>query len=196
MDSAIYYYRQAIEIATPESSSSLYNDLGILYLKTNQYKEAHDCIQKSIQTCFTPSLEYHLYLTYGEYLLRTAQYDSAQYYLNQSLQSPNIYTQAGSLYFLAQIKRKKSDFTNYFKYWDHYELLRDSIKVNSHYENIRMTQSMFNYQHIADEKLKYEQEAARQMIIIYQILIITVFLFLTGFFFSKKNRRKRKSYLS
>lgn len=195
LDSAIYYYQQAIKTATPESSSSLYNDLGSLYMKIGQYEEAGDCIQKSIQTCFTPSLEYHLFLTYGEYLLKTAQYDSAQYYLSQSLQSPNIYTQAGSLYFLAQIKRKKSDFTDYFKYWDHYEQLRDSIRVNSHYENIRMTQSMFNYQHIADEKLKYEQEAARQMIIIYQILIITVFLFLTGFFFFKKEQKKKKKLL-
>ena len=58
-----------------------------------------------------------------------------------------------------------------------------------------MVQSMFNYQHIADEKLKYEQEAARQMIIIYQILIITVFLFLTGFFFFKKEQKKKKKLL-
>lgn len=194
LDSAIYYYRQAIEIATPKSISSLYNDLGNLYLKTGQYEEAHDCIQKSIQTCLIPNPRYHLYLTYGEYLLKTAQYDSAQYYLKQSLQSPNIYTQAGSLNFLAQIERQKSDLIHYFKYWDHYEQLRDSIRINSHYENIRMVQSMFNYQHIADEKLKYEQEAARQMIIIYQILIITAFLFLTVSSFSKKNRRRRKSY--
>ena len=90
--------------------------------------------------------------------MKTAQYDSAQYYLKQSLQSPNIYTQAGSLNFLAQIERQKSDLIHYFKYWDHYEQLRDSIRINSHYENIRMVQSMFNYQHIADEKLKYEQE--------------------------------------
>ena len=195
MDSAIYYYRQAIEIATPKSISSLYNDLGNLYLKTGQYEEAHDCIQKSIQTCLVPNPRYHLYLTYGEYLLKTAQYDSAQYYLKQSLQSPNIYTQAGSLNFLAQIERQKSDLIHYFKYWDHYEQLRDSIRINSHYENIRLAQSMFNYQHIADEKLKYEQEAARQMIIIYQILIITAFLFLTGFFFFKKEQKKKKKLL-
>ena len=76
--------------------------------------------------------------------MKTAQYDSAQYSLKQSLQSPNIYTQAGSLNFLAQIERQKSDLIHYFKYWDHYEQLRDSIRINSHYENIRMVQSMFN----------------------------------------------------
>ena len=195
LDSAIYYYQQAIRMATPQSSSSLYNDLGNLYLKTGQYTKAYDCIQNSIQTVSKSRPRFHLYLTYGEYLLKTAQYDSAQYYLQQSLQSPSIYTQAGSLYFLAQIERHKSDFTNYFKYWDRYEQLRDSINKDSHYENIRMVQSMFNYQHIADEKIKYEKEAAQRMIIIYRILIISAILLIIGFFILKKEQKKKKKLL-
>lgn len=194
-DSAIYYYRQAIKRATPQSISSLYNDLGSLYLKTKQYQDAYDCIQKSMQTCLPSKPRYHLYLTYGEYLLKTAQYDSARYYLNRSLESPSIYTQAGSLYFLARIERQKSNLTNYFKYWDRYEQLRDSIDEDSHYENIRVVQSMFNYQRIADEKSKYEKEASQRMIIIYQILIITATLFLVGFFIFKKEQKKKKKLL-
>lgn len=192
LDSAIYYYQQAIKLATPESMSSLQNDLGGLYLKTGEYEEARYYIQQSIQTCSNPNLQYHLYLTYGEYLLKTAQYDSARYYLKQSFQSPSLYTQAGSLYFLAQVERQKSDFINYFKYWDHYEQLRDSIKKDSHYENIRMVQSMFNYQHIADEKIKYEKEASKRMVIIYQILIFTTVLLITGFFIFKNEQKKKK----
>lgn len=195
LDSAIYYFQEAIKMATPESISSLQNDLGSLYLKTGQYKEAYDCIQKSLRTCSNPHLQYHLYLTYGEYLLKTTQYDSAGYYLNQSLQSPNIYTQAGSLYYLAQIERQKSDITNYFRYWDQYEQLRDSIDEDSHYENIRMVQSMFNYQHIADEKIKYEKEAAQRMIIIYQILIVSTIILIIGFFILKKEQKKKKKLL-
>ena len=152
----------------------------------NQYKLA-----------FTPSLEYHLFLTYGEYLLKNSTIRFCPILFEPKFTESQYLYPGRQFILLAQIKRKKSDFTDYFKYWDHYEQLRDSIRVNSHYENIRMTQSMFNYQHIADEKLKYEQEAARQMIIIYQILIITVFLFLTGFFlFSKRTEEKRKSYLT
>lgn len=193
LDSAIYYYKQAIRIATPQSISSLQNDLGYLYLKTEKYDEARYYILKAMQTCTNPYFQYHLYLTYGQFLFKTAQYDSAQYYLNQSLQSPNLYTQASSLYFLAQIERQKSDFTNYFKYRDHYEQLRDSVDKVSHFENIRMVQSMFDFQRITDQKEKYEKKASSRMTIIYQILIASVsLLFICFFFFIREQKKKKK----
>lgn len=195
LDSAICYYQQAIKIATPQSISSLQTDLGNLYLKTEKYNEAYDYIQKAMQTCQTPYFQYHLYLTFGEYLFKTAQYDSAQHYLNQSIQSPNLYTQAGSLYFLAQIERQKSDTTSYFKHWDRYEQLRDSINNASHFENIRMVQSMFNYQRISDEKIKFEKKATRRMTIIYQILVVSSLLLLFSFFSFKREQKKKKKML-
>lgn len=195
LDSAIYYYKQAIKIATPQSISSLENDLGYLYIKMEKYDAAYDCIQKAMQTCPTPYFQYHLHLTYGQYLFKTARYDSAQYYLNQSKQSPNLYTQASSLYFLAQIERQESDFTNYFKYWDRYEQLRDSIDNVSHFENIRMVQSMFDFQRITDQKEKYEKKASGRMTIIYQILIASVSLLLICFFFFIREQNKKKKML-
>lgn len=194
-DSAIYYCQQAIKMATPQSISALQNGLGSLYLQTGKYDEAYNCIQKAIQSCNSPKLLYPFYLNLGEYYYKTMQYDSAQHYLNRSLQSPILYTQAGSLYFLAQIEKQKLDFKNYLKYWDQYEQLRDSIDHDSHFENIRIAQSMFNYQRIADEKNKYEQEATRRMIIIYQILIIITILSIIFFFFFKKEQQKKKKLL-
>lgn len=194
-DSAIHYYEQAIKMATPQSISALQNGLGSLYLQTEKYDEAYNCIQKAIQSCNSPKLLYPFYLNLGEYYYKTMQYDSAQHYLNCSLQSPILYTQAGSLYFLAQIEKQKLDFKNYLKYWDQYEQLRDSIDHDSHFENIRIAQSMFNYQRIADEKNKYEQEATQRMIIIYQILIIITALLIIFFFFFKKEQQKKKKLL-
>lgn len=195
LDSAIYYYQQAIKMATHQSISSLQNDLGSIYLLTGKYKEAYDCIQKSIRSYNKNQLPYHLHLSLGEYYYKIALYDSAQYYLNSSLQSPTIYTQAGSLYLLAQIEKQKLDFKNYLKYWNKYEQLRDSIDNDSHFENIRIVQSMFNYQRIADEKSKYEQEASQRMIIIYQILIIITALLIISFFFFKREQQKKKRLL-
>lgn len=194
-DSAIYYYEQAIKIATPQSISALQNGLGSLYLQMEKYDEAYICIQKAIQSCNNPKLLYPFYLNLGEYYYKTMQHDSAQHYLNRSLQSPILYTQAGSLYFLAQIEKQKLDFKNYLKYWDQYEQLRDSIDHDSHFENIRIAQSMFNYQRISDEKNKYEQEATQRMIIIYQILIIITALLIIFFFFFKKEQQKKKRLL-
>lgn len=194
-DSAFYYYQQAMKIATPQSIFSLLSDLGSLFLQTGRYKEAYNNIQAAIQSCDDPKLSHPLYLNLGEYYYRTAQYDSAQCCLKYSLQSPIIYTQAGSLYFLAQIEKQKLDFKNYLKYWEQYEQLRDSIDSDSHFENIRIVQSMFNYQRIADEKSKYEQEASQRMIIIYQILIIITVLSIISFFFFKKEQQKKKRLL-
>lgn len=191
-DSAIYYYQQAIKMATPQSISALQNGLGSLYLQTGKYEDAYDYIQKSIQSCNSPKLLYPLYLNLGEYYYKTAQYDSAQHYLCYSSQSPIIYTKAGSLFLLAQIEKQKLDFKSYLKYWDKYERLRDSIDHDSHFENIRITQSMFNYQRISDQKNKYKQEATQRMIIIYQILIVTTALLIIAFFFFKKEQQKKK----
>ena len=96
------------------------------------------------------------------------QLDSAKYYLTQCSQSSNIYTQAGSLYHLAQVALKENDLNNYVKYTETYSTLRDSITKHSHFENIRIAQSMFNYQRIAKEKDQFEKKAAQRMIFIYK----------------------------
>lgn len=194
-DSAILYFHQAINVATPQSISALQNGLGSLYLQTGKYADAYNCIQNAIRLCKNPKRLDPIYLNLGEYYFKTAQYDSARHYLNYSLQSPVLYTKAGSLYFLAQIEKQKRDFKNYLKYWDEYEKLRDSINNILHFENIRMTQNMFNYQRIADEKIKYEHESARRMIIIYQLLIITAILTTLSFFYFRKEEQKKRKIL-
>lgn len=194
-DSAIIYFHRAIRTATPQSISAIQNSLGSLYLQTGKYNDAYYCIQKSIQLSKNPKFLYPVYLNLGEYFFKTAQYDSAQYYLNHSLQSPIIYTKAGSLYFLAQIEKQKLDFNNYLKYWNEYEQLRDSIDNDLHFENIRMTQSMFSFQRVVDEKIKYEKVSARRMIIIYQLLIVTAVMLTVSFFIFKREEQKKKNLL-
>lgn len=194
-DSAIVYYKEAIKIATQQSISPLLNDLGSLYLQEKKYVEAYDCFMNAIQLCKKAQLLFPIQLNLGKYFYQTAQCDSAQVYLNQSVQSPDLFTQAGSLYLLAQIEKIKLDFNNYLKYWDKYEQIRDSIEKDSHFENIRITESMFNYQRITDEKNKYEQKASRRMIIIYQMFIFSTFILFIGFLVFKREQQKKKKIL-
>lgn len=194
-DSAIVYYKEAIKIATQQSISPLLNDLGSLYLQEKKYVEAYDCFMYAIQLCKKAQLLFPIQLNLGKYFYQTAQCDSAQVYLNQSVQSPDLFTQAGSLYLLAQIEKIKLDFNNYLKYWDKYEQIRDSIEKDSHFENIRITESMFNYQRITDEKNKYEQKASRRMIIIYQMFIFSTFILFIGFLVFKREQQKKKKIL-
>lgn len=195
LDSAICYYQQAIKIATPHTQSSLYNDLGILYIKTEKLEEAHECLQNAVRLCNNPKLLPPIYLTLGEYFIKTRQYDSATCYLNKSIKSPLLYTQAGSLYLFAEIEYQKQNYSKSIEYLKRYELLNDSITKNSHFENIRMTQSMFNYQRLTDEKNNYEKKAANRMIVIYQILIGTAILFIISFILYKRDEQKKKRLL-
>lgn len=194
-DSAAIYYKEAIKIATPQSISFLLNDLGSIYLEEEKYDEAYDCIINAIQLCNNAQLLAPIQLSLGEYYYQTAQYDSAQVYLNKSMQTSILFTRAASLYLLAQIEKTKHDFNNYLKYWDEYEQIRDSIEKDSHFENIRITESMFNYQRIADEKNKYEHKASRRMIIIYQILTLSAIILFIGFLIFKKEQQKKKKIL-
>lgn len=195
LDSAAIYYKEAIKIATPQSISFLLNDLGSIYLEEEKYDEAYDCIMNAIQLCNKVQLLAPIQLNLGKYYYQTSQYDSAQVYLNRSVQTPILFTRAGSLYLLAQIEKTKHDFNNYLKYWDEYELIRDSIEKDSHFENIRITESMFNYQRITDEKNKYEQKASRRMIIIYQMFIFSTFILFIGFLIFKREQQKKKKIL-
>lgn len=194
-DSAIVYYKKALKIATPQSISSLLNDLGIVYLQKKEYGEAYDCFTNAIELCNSIQLLAPKYLNLGKYFYQTAQYDSAQVYLNKSVQSPILFTQAGSLYLLAQIEKTKQNFNNYLKYWDEYEQIKDSIEKDSHFENIRITESMFNFQRITDEKNKYEQKAFQRMIITYQTLIFSAIILFIGFLIFKREQQKKKKIL-
>lgn len=194
-DSAAIYYKEAIKIATPQSIPFLLNDLGGIYLQKKQYDEAYDCLTNAIQLCNQDQLLAPILLSLGEYYYQTTQYDSAQIYLNKSMQTPILFTRAGSLYLLAQIEKTKRDFDNYIKYWDEYEHIKDSIEKDSHFENIRITESMFNYQRITDEKNKYEQKAFQRMIIIYQILIFSTIMLFIGFLVFKREQQKKKKIL-
>lgn len=194
-DSAAKYYKEAIKITTPQSMPFLLNDLGGIYLQEKKYDEAYDCITNAIQLCNKTQLLAPIQLSLGEYFYQTAQYDSAQVYLNKSAQTSILYTRAGSLCLLAQIEKTKLDFKSYLKYWDEYEQIRDSIEKDSHFENIRITESMFNYQRITDEKNKYEQKAFQRMIIIYQILIFSTIMLFIGFLVFKREQLKKKKIL-
>ena len=133
----------------------------------------------------------------GELHIATNQLDSAKFYLNHCVKSSNIHTRAGSLYHLAQIAQKEKNINDLIKYSNLYEQTRNSIVDSLHFENTRLTQSMFNYQRIVNEKNKYEKEATQRMILIYQVIIVFSIIFILSFIFFKKeqNRKKRFAHL-
>lgn len=193
-DSAVIYHKQALKYSRPYNISSILVDLGNIYIYKNEYVEAKKYIDLA-QNSTTILKTLYIYLSKGKLLSAMGQLDSAKYYLTQCSQSSNIYTQAGSLYHLAQVALKENDLNNYVKYTETYSTLRDSITKHSHFENIRIAQSMFNYQRIAKEKDQFEKKAAQRMIFIYQVIII-FFLTIAIFIFIFKREKIKKKRLT
>ena len=191
-DSSIIYYKRAISYSAIKNKASILIDLGNLYLSLKDYKKAYQCIEKAEPLINNEKTLYPIYLSKGELYIATNQLDSAKFYLNHCTKSSNIYTRAGSLYQLAQIAQKEKNINDLIKYSNLYEQTRDSIVNSSHFENIRLTQSMFNYQRIDKEKNKYEKEATQRMILIYQVIIIFSIIFILSFIFFKKEQNRKK----
>ena len=194
-DSAVIYHKQALKYSRPYNISSILVDLGNIYIYKNEYVEAKKYIDLAQNSTTILKTLYPIYLSKGKLLSAMGQLDSAKYYLTQCSQSSNIYTQAGSLYHLAQVALKENDLNNYVKYTETYSTLRDSITKHSHFENIRIAQSMFNYQRIAKEKDQFEKKAAQRMIFIYQFIII-FFLTIAIFIFIFKREKIKKKRLT
>lgn len=194
-DSAVIYHKQALKYSRPYNISSILVDLGNIYIYKNEYVEAKKYIDLAQNSTTILKTLYPIYLSKGKLLSAMGQLDSAKYYLTQCSQSSNIYTQAGSLYHLAQVALKENDLNNYVKYTETYSTLRDSITKHSHFENIRIAQSLFNYQRIAKEKDQFEKKAAQRMIFIYQVIII-FFLTIAIFIFIFKREKIKKKRLT
>ena len=194
-DGAVIYHKQALKYSRPYNISSILVDLGNIYIYKNEYVEAKKYIDLAQNSTTILKTLYPIYLSKGKLLSAMGQLDSAKYYLTQCSQSSNIYTQAGSLYHLAQVALKENDLNNYVKYTETYSTLRDSITKHSHFENIRIAQSMFNYQRIAKEKDQFEKKAAQRMIFIYQVIII-FFLTIAIFIFIFKREKIKKKRLT
>lgn len=192
LDSAIIYYKQAIQYSQEKVRGAVLIDLGNLYYEKNDYDNAKRYMDEAVHYAKNKKTIYPIYLSKGRLYITTNQLDSAKYYLSKSLQSENIYTKAGSLYRLAQIAKKENNYEGYTKTIETYEQLRDSITNKSHFENIRIAQSMFNYQRIAKEKNKFEKEATQRMILIYQIIIIFSIISLVIFILVKREQKIKK----
>lgn len=195
IDSAIYYYQQAITYTTPTSMPSLFNDLGNLYSTNNQDEEALRFLNKARELTTNKGTLYSTYQSLGELLIKKEQLDSAEFYLKKSAQSDLIYTKAGSYYQLAKIENKRQNYKASIRYVEQYEHLRDSIRQHDHFENIRVAQSMFNYQRIAEDNARFEREADQRSLTTYRVIIFFVAILLFCFWFFKREQNKKKQLI-
>ncbi len=191
-DSAIIYHNKALKYSIPYNISSILVDLGNIFIIKGDYDKAKNYLDQAQNLTTIPKTLCPIYLSKGELFTAINQIDSAKFYLTKCSQSPNIYTQAGGLHHLAQVALIENNLSDYVKYTEAYSILRDSITNRSHFENIRIAQSMFNYQCIAKEKDIFEKKATQRMILIYQVIIIFSITIAIFIFIFKREKIKKK----
>ncbi|WP_302313527.1 tetratricopeptide repeat protein [uncultured Parabacteroides sp.] len=191
-DSAIIYHNKALKYSIPYNISSILVDLGNIFIIKGDYDKAKNYLDQAQNLTTIPKTLCPIYLSKGELFTAINQIDSAKFYLTKCSQSPNIYTQAGGLHHLAQVALIENNLSDYVKYTEAYSILRDSITNRSHFENIRIAQSMFNYHCIAKEKDIFEKKATQRMILIYQVIIIFSITIAIFIFIFKREKIKKK----
>lgn len=194
-DSAIYYYKQALSYSVTKNRASILLDMGSIYLDAQNYQEAESFLNAASISAHSKKTLLPIYLSKGRIFIEKEQLDSAKFYFGKSLLSSNIYTKAASLRYLGQIALKEDNLNKYVIFAEQHEQLHDSIIHNSHFENIRITQSMFNYQLITKDKNKFEKEAAQRMIFIHRISIVFVIILTTGVILFKREQDKKRRLL-
>lgn len=202
------FYLKALEIGEKTKDyhllAKICNNLGTLYNYQDIYDLALPMQKKALyyinmeQKQDTVNMSYILRNTARTFTLMNLE-DSAVIYHKQALKYSRPYNISSILVDLGNIyiykNEKENDLNNYVKYTETYSTLRDSITKHSHFENIRIAQSMFNYQRIAKEKDQFEKKAAQRMIFIYQVIII-FFLTIAIFIFIFKREKIKKKRLT
>jgi tetratricopeptide (TPR) repeat protein len=197
-DSAVFYYRQAVALSEKVHNqdallSSLWEIAG-LYIDLGEYGEAASCLYKVARLMPDKSAPDQLKLTYAHFYQQTGKSDSALYYLNQSIQSENIYTKAASYYRLYQIAKAGQNYRQALAYADTCHLYKDSIAQQAGREESLRIQYLYNFQKITAEKeqLKRRNNQKQQLIILLIIISFSGILFTVMLFLYQRQHRKNE----
>jgi len=156
LDRALEFYQKATLYANEASAPSIFNELGSTYTDNKDFEQAYHYLWKSITSSQGLQDLYFSYLSIGDYFVAINNRDSAIYYLNQSVQSPRISTQAASYYHLAELAYQSNLCEEYATHNRKYEELRNIILKQKHDETIQRMQQLYDYTLVRDEAEMYQ----------------------------------------
>ncbi|MDR3141187.1 MAG: tetratricopeptide repeat protein [Tannerellaceae bacterium] len=194
-DSAIGYYLQAIPFLTKQNRSSIYNEIGGIYKRLEQYPEAFKYINLALNSLTKKMMPLTIYCNLGDLYRQTGQYDSAYYYLSLCLTSPNIYTKAGANLSLSLLEEKNKNWEANARYQKQYRLLQDTINQTERTENLQHIQSLYNYRQVENERVYHKIKSQQKTIHINILTIGFVFVFAVGFLYYQRKKRLYKEQL-
>lgn len=192
LDSALYYYEKSFAIAQ-QMEDSLYgatvlSDIAQFYNMREMYDKANEYISRAIH--MNPNHDYTYYYLKGDIFSKSNAYDSAQYYLQKSLDINNLYTYVSTNYALYNLEKNLGNYKSAIHYADNYITYYDSIQHQIQRDEV--TKLMNDH---ALESHKKEVTARQQRFMFYLIIGFLVLFSLSIYIFSHIDRNKKKKLI-
>lgn len=197
-DSSIIYYSRAIDLLPRSDSATLatlLNEMGGKYNQNGNFPRAIQCVNKAInlKPAYTELL--YFYITKAHTYYNSAKYDSAYYYYNKTIKSPNLNTKAESYYRLSSIEMLRGNLQKSLDYNNTYLSYRDSIEEQSRSEMVIKMQNIYQHKKTV-EKIQYltlEKDQQRTFIYLISAISVSVLLLLVTILVLYRSRKESQT---
>lgn len=191
-DSAIWYYKKAIEEATHSNRAGLasfyYTKITNLYKEAGQYNNAIETVKKSIHFRNTrQSIPLHM-LTYAKIFLAAGETDSAYIYLQKAIQSPDALIASRAYQYMAEMYEVLDRDSISFTKWDTY---RQSFENTRNDIDREIVQRQFQDEKLRNEnnELKLKQKQ-KDIYLLSLSLVLIIVCALAYIIYSKEKKKK------
>lgn len=196
-DSSLNCYYQAFNVLPKTNVKvliSLFNEIGGAYSNKGDYKQALRCVDKAIALKPSKTELFYSYVTKAHTFFQMQRYDSAIYYYNKTIHSPNIYTSASSYNRLAIAYSAKGDYKRAYDLMRIYNELRDSIDIQTKDAAIIEMQNVYQHGKSLEQVQRLSSDKQEQVIRYYRVsfLFLVVLIILGGAFFIYRSRNKKE----
>ncbi|MDL2247344.1 tetratricopeptide repeat protein [Bacteroides sp. OttesenSCG-928-J23] len=180
LDSAVAIYNLALPCSSSSIRASIFNDLGILYTKKQEYAKAYgyfsDCLSQS-----SPRRTDHVHVSLGNLFLGMDKADSAQYHLTKAMNSNFLSTKAAAYHGLYKLAAKQERWEEALSFLETCNLLSDSVLSSKKSESIRKMEALHNF-HKAETEFN-EMKLANSVMLEhrYKLILVIVFLVIVVF---------------
>jgi len=199
IDSAIYFYRKALQHPQTEENpafkANLYSNLSLMYEKSENAELAVSCAEKSLALINTHGIEFvrpTAYANTSMAYLKAGDLTKAEFYGRESLKlselQGNLFLQKSAWGTLADVYAAKNDFQNALQAHIRYSALKDSLNNQNRRVAINRKQMEFDFE---KERTLTQAEIARQVLIKKATLLIGIGLLIISalaFIFYKRRR--------
>lgn len=194
-NNSILFYSKAINLL-PQSDSvtlvTLLNEMGGNYNEVKKYIPALHAVNKAISINPDKTRLSYSYITKAHIFFNLHRYDSAAYYYQKTIDSPDLYTKAETYNRLSKVERICNNLGKSLYYNDIYIKLRDSIEKQSRSEMIIKMQNIYQHKKTV-EKIQYltlEKNQQRTFIYLISAISVSVLLLLITILLLYRNRKE------